>query len=91
MMRLRSALTVLALVSLMPGARVLAQEQQLDTVEQQLESSKQAEARIAAEIAAAIKEQDGVADKLVAISKAILIFSKSDILLESRLFFPAEP
>jgi septal ring factor EnvC (AmiA/AmiB activator) len=71
MMRLRSALTVLALVSLMPGARGLAQEQQLDTVEQQLESSKQAEARIAAEIAAAIKEQDGVADKLVAISKAI--------------------
>ena len=71
MMRLRSSLTVLALVSLMPGARGLAQEQQLDTVEQQLESSKQAEARIAAEIAAAIKEQDGVADKLVAISKAI--------------------
>lgn len=71
MIRLRSALTAVALVSLMPVTLAMAQEQQLDTIEQQLQSSKAAQVRIAAEIAAAIAEQDGVAEKLVAISKSI--------------------
>jgi murein hydrolase activator len=72
MRRLRSALTALALVSLMPVGGALAQEQQqLDTLQQQLENSKATQARIAAEIAAAIAEQDGVAEKLVAISKSV--------------------
>ena len=71
MMRLRSVLTAVALASLMPLTLVMAQEQQLGTIEQQIESSRAAEARIAAEIAAAIAEQDGVAEKLVAISKEV--------------------
>ena len=71
MSRLRSVLTAAMLALLMPVHWVLAQEQQLDTIEQQLERSKAAEARIAAEIADAIKEQDGVSGKLVAISQAM--------------------
>ena len=71
MIRLRSVLTATTLALLMPVQLVLAQEQQLDTVEQQLERSKAAEARIAAEIANAIEEQDGVSGKLVAISQAM--------------------
>lgn len=47
------------------------QGQQLETIQQQIDSSKANQARIAAEIAAAVKEQDTVAEKLVAISKAI--------------------
>lgn len=47
------------------------QGQQLETLQQQIDSSKANQARIAAEIAAAVKEQDTVAEKLVAISKAI--------------------
>jgi hypothetical protein len=43
------------------------QEQQLDGLNSS-RKFKAGQARIAAEIAAAIKEQDGVADKLVAIS-----------------------
>ena len=62
---------LLALTVLWAAELAHAQEQQLDTIEQQIESSKAAEARIAAEIAAAIKEQDGVAEKLVAISKEV--------------------
>ena len=48
-----------------------AQEQQLETIEQQIDSSKAVQARIAAEIAAAIKEQDEVAGRLVAVSRTI--------------------
>ena len=56
-----------------PGlwAAAAAQDRRLETLEQQIESSKAAQARIAAEIAAAIAEQDGVAEKLVAISQSI--------------------
>ena len=56
-----------------PGlwAASAAQDRRLETLEQQIESSKAAQARIAAEIAAAIAEQDGVAEKLVAISQSI--------------------
>jgi murein hydrolase activator len=53
------------------GEQAKAQEQQLQTLEQQIESSKAAEARIAAEIAAAVKEQDGVAGKLTEIARSI--------------------
>jgi septal ring factor EnvC (AmiA/AmiB activator) len=61
---------VLGLAAPMPAA-CAQEQQQLDTIEQQLESSKAAEARIAAEIAAALKEQDGVAGKLAAIAQSI--------------------
>ena len=56
-----------------PGlwAASAAQDRRLETLEQQIESSKAAQARIAAEIAAAIAEQDGVAEKLVVISQSI--------------------
>lgn len=47
------------------------QGKQLQTIQQQIESSKANQARIAAEIASAVKEQDTVAEKLVAITKAI--------------------
>lgn len=47
------------------------QGQQLETIQQQIESSKANQARIAAEIASAVKEQDTVAEKLVAITRAI--------------------
>ncbi len=50
---------------------VAQDQQQLESLEQQLESAKATEARIAAEIAAAIEEQDGVAEKLASVAKAI--------------------
>lgn len=53
------------------GHWALAQEQQIETIEQQIESAKAREERIAAEIAAAVREQDGVAEKLAAISQSI--------------------
>ena len=61
------------LMAAAPGlwAAAAAQDRRLETLEQQIESSKAAQARIAAEIAAAIAEQDGVAEKLVAISQSI--------------------
>lgn len=66
------AATVLALPALaLAGHGAAAQEQQIETIEQQIESGKAREERIAAEIAAAIKEQDGVAEKLAAISQSI--------------------
>ncbi len=62
----------LLLASLSLAAPAMAEDQQqLHTIEQQIESSKAAEIRIAAEIAAAIREQDGVAEKLVAITASI--------------------
>jgi septal ring factor EnvC (AmiA/AmiB activator) len=61
----------MAAAMLLPEGSAGAQERQLDTIEQQIESSKAAEARIAAEIATAIREQDSVAEKLVIISKSI--------------------
>ena len=63
------ALVLLTPVGLAMGAR--AQEQRLETIQQQIESSKASQERIAAEIAAAIKEQDEVAGRLVAISQSI--------------------
>lgn len=62
---------LMAAAMLLPEGSAGAQERQLDTIEQQIESSKAAEARIAAEIATAIREQDSVAEKLVIISKSI--------------------
>ena len=67
-----SLLFVLALTA--GGEALHAQEveqQQLDTIQQQIESGKAAEARIAQDIAAAIEEQDSVAERLGAIAAEI--------------------
>ncbi len=65
-----SALVALAL--LLPGAPLRAQEQeQLDTLKQQIESGKANEARLAGEIAAAVEAQDVIAAKLAAIAQSI--------------------
>ena len=62
----------LALALLAPGSAVHAQEQQqLDTLTQQIESGKANEARIAGEIAAAVQAQDAIAAKLAAIAQSI--------------------
>lgn len=65
-----SALLVLALTA--PEKAAFAQEeQQLDTIQQQIENGKAAEARIAEEVAAAIQAQDEVAGKLATIAQSI--------------------
>ena len=67
---LPSVLLVLALSA--PGNVAVAQEeQQLETLQQQIENAQAAEARIAAEVAAAIEAQDEVAGKLAAIAQSI--------------------
>ena len=67
---LSSAFMFLALAA--PERAAFAQEeQQLDTLQQQIENGKAAEARIAEEVAAAIQEQDEVAGKLAAIAQSI--------------------
>ncbi len=72
-----------------PGARAQdtgnGQGSQLETIEQQIQSSKANQARIAAEIAAAVREQDTVAEKLVAISKAIKTQEQSIAASEKEL------
>ena len=65
-----TALVTLAL--LLPGGPSHAQEQeQLDTLKQQIESGKANEARIAGEIAAAVQAQDAISAKLSAIAQSI--------------------
>jgi murein hydrolase activator len=65
-----SALLALALTA--PATLALAQEeQQLETLQQQIENAKAAEARIAEEVAAAVQAQDEVAAKLAAIAQSI--------------------
>lgn len=65
-----TALAALALLA--SGAGLHAQEQQqLDTLSQQIESGKANEARIAGEIAAAVQAQDSIATKLAAIAQSI--------------------
>ena len=65
-----SALLLLALTA--PGTAAFGQEeQQLDTLRQQIENGKAAEARIAEEVAAAVQEQDELAGKLAAIAQSI--------------------
>jgi septal ring factor EnvC (AmiA/AmiB activator) len=67
---LSSAFLFLALTA--PGDMAVAQEeQQLETLQQQIANSKAAEARIAEEVAAAIEAQDEVAGKLAAIAQSI--------------------
>ena len=67
--------TALAALALMvPGETAHAQDQQqqqLDTLTQQIESGKSNEARIAGEIAAAVQAQDAIAAKLASIAKSI--------------------
>ena len=58
----------------MPGETAHAQDQQqqqLDTLTQQIESGKSNEARIAGEIAAAVQAQDAIAAKLASIAQSI--------------------
>jgi septal ring factor EnvC (AmiA/AmiB activator) len=63
---------LLALALMLPAASAWAQEeQQLDTLKQQIESGKANEARIAGEIAAAVQAQDAIAAKLAAIAQSI--------------------
>ena len=67
--------TALAALALMvPGETAHAQDQQqqqLDTLTQQIESGKSNEARIAGEIAAAVQAQDAIAAKLASIAQSI--------------------
>jgi septal ring factor EnvC (AmiA/AmiB activator) len=72
-MRRAARLPVLALLALLaPAAAAWGQEQeQLDVIQQQIESGKAAEARIAEEIAAAIEAQDQVAEQLAAIARSV--------------------
>jgi len=61
-----------ALALLLPGMPAHAQEQQqLETLKQQIESGKTNEARLAGEIAAAVAAQDAIAAKLAAIAQSI--------------------
>lgn len=66
---------IAASLTLAPGvclAQTAGQEErQLDSVQQQIDHSKSAQDRIAAEIAEALREQDEVAAKLVGISQKI--------------------
>lgn len=70
-LRLAVSLASVALVTATLAGPARAQEKQLDTVTQQIESAKAAQERIAAEIADAIKEQDDLAARLVSISQSI--------------------
>ena len=72
-MRRAACLPLLALLALLaPVAAAWGQEQeQLDIIQQQIESGKAAEARIAEEIAAAIEAQDQVAEQLAAIASSV--------------------
>lgn len=66
------ALPVLAFLAAGGPARAQdADQQQLDALQQQIESGKAAEARIAGEIAAAMEEQDSVAERLAAVASEI--------------------
>lgn len=72
MRHLAVSTALLALALLASGPRADAQEQQqLDTLTQQIESGKANEARIAGEIAAAVQAQDAIAAKLAAIAQSI--------------------
>lgn len=71
---LRFAAATAMLLLVVPGAHAGAatpQEQELGTVEQQLEFSKALQDRIAAEIEAALAEQEEVAQRLVLIARDI--------------------
>ena len=73
-MRCRSpaALLLTCLLAGTAGHCARAQSQQdLDALQQQIESSKETEARIAGEVEAAVREQDSVAERLIAVSKSI--------------------
>ena len=72
-MRRAAVITVISLVTLAAFAPVTrAQEaQQLETLQQQIESGKANEARLASEIAAAIAAEDEVGRKLAAIAKDV--------------------
>lgn len=72
MRNLAVSTALMALALLLPGGQLHAQEQQqLDTLKQQIESGKANEARLAGEIAAAVAAQDAIAAKLAAIAQSI--------------------
>lgn len=64
------AVPVLALAGA-PGAARAQEAQQLETLQQQIESGKANEARLAGEIAAAIAAEDEVGQKLAAIARDV--------------------
>src|SRR5687768_15923933 len=66
---LLAATALLLLAGGVALAEPLAPERELDGVEQQLEFSRSLQARIAGEIAAALAEQEEVAQKLVVIAR----------------------
>jgi murein hydrolase activator len=72
MRHLAVSTALLALALMLPEGHAHAQEQQqLDTLKQQIESGKANEARLAGEIAAAVQAQDAIAGKLAAIAQSI--------------------
>lgn len=72
MRHLAVSTALVALALLLPVGTLHAQEQeQLDTLKQQIESGKANEARIAGEIAAAVQAQDAISAKLSAIAQSI--------------------
>ncbi|MCA3560118.1 MAG: peptidoglycan DD-metalloendopeptidase family protein [Aestuariivirga sp.] len=72
MRHLATSTALLALALMFRGGPAHAQEQQqLDTLSQQIESGKANEARIAGEIAAAVQAQEAIAAKLSAIARSI--------------------
>jgi len=63
-----------ALVAAAPPAWAQAagsEQQQIDTIEQQIETSRQTQQRLATEISAAIEEQDAMASRMAEISRQI--------------------
>ena len=72
MRHLAVSTALVALALMLPGGTLHAQEQQqLDTLKQQIESGKANEARLAGEIAAAVQAQDAIAAKLGTIAQSI--------------------
>jgi len=72
MRHLAVSTALVALALMLPGGTARAQEeQQLDTLKQQIESGKANEARLAGEIAAAVQAQDAISAKLAAIAQSI--------------------
>jgi septal ring factor EnvC (AmiA/AmiB activator) len=72
MRHLAVSTALVALALMLPGGTARAQEQQqLDTLKQQIESGKANEARLAGEIAAAVQAQDAISAKLAIIAQSI--------------------
>lgn len=76
------------LIAAAPPARAQAagdEQQQLDAVEQQIETSRQSQQRLATEISAAIEEQEALASRLAEVSRQIQTAEASASESESEL------